>query len=85
MLAGIKTPAGLGRHFGHGLYEAELRHLIGNEWAMTAEDVLWRRTKLGLRFSAVEAEALSSWMRDAAPLETSAARAGRRAGTARPA
>jgi glycerol-3-phosphate dehydrogenase len=85
MLAGIKTPAGLGRHFGHGLYEAELRHLIGNEWAMTAEDVLWRRTKLGLRFSAVEAEALSSWMRDAAPREKPAARAGRRAGTARPA
>lgn len=42
--------ADLGQHFGHGLTEAELRHMIGREWAMTAEDILWRRTKLGLRF-----------------------------------
>jgi glycerol-3-phosphate dehydrogenase len=40
--------ADLGRHFGAGLYEAEVRYLIAAEFARTAEDILWRRTKLGL-------------------------------------
>jgi glycerol-3-phosphate dehydrogenase len=39
----------LGRDFGGGLSEAELRYLAGNEWARSADDVLWRRSKLGLR------------------------------------
>ncbi len=51
--------AGLGRDLGHGLYEAELRWLVEREWAVSAEDVLWRRSKLGLRFSAAEVEALA--------------------------
>ncbi|WP_019995563.1 glycerol-3-phosphate dehydrogenase [Aureimonas ureilytica] len=51
--------AGLGRDLGHGLYEAELRWLVEREWAVGAEDVLWRRSKLGLRFSAAEVEALA--------------------------
>ncbi len=51
--------AGLGRDLGHGLYEAELRWLVEREWAVGAEDVLWRRSKLGLRFSAAETEALA--------------------------
>lgn len=38
----------LGHHYGGCIYDAELRYLIEHEWAMTAEDVLWRRTKLGL-------------------------------------
>jgi glycerol-3-phosphate dehydrogenase len=41
--------AGLGEDFGAGLYAAELRYLRANEWARTGEDVLWRRSKLGLR------------------------------------
>ncbi len=41
----------MGRHFGQGLTEAELDHLTTREWACTAEDVLWRRSKLGLWFS----------------------------------
>ncbi|HEX6441456.1 MAG TPA: glycerol-3-phosphate dehydrogenase [Stellaceae bacterium] len=49
------TPRG---DLGHGLYEAELRWLIDKEWARTADDVLWRRTKLGLRFTTAEARAL---------------------------
>ena len=40
------------------LTEAEVRYLIANEWACTAEDVLWRRTKLGLRLSPDEIAAL---------------------------
>jgi glycerol-3-phosphate dehydrogenase len=51
----------LGRHFGHGLYEAELRYLRDTEFARTAEDVLWRRTKLGLKFTRAEAAALERW------------------------
>jgi glycerol-3-phosphate dehydrogenase len=52
----------LGRDFGHGLSEVEVRHLIESEWARTADDVLWRRTKLGLRFSPGEAAELESWI-----------------------
>lgn len=62
ILGDAKSLADCGRHFGHGLTEAEIRHLTGREWAQTAEDVLWRRTKLGLRFSAEEAEALAEWL-----------------------
>ncbi|WP_275428007.1 glycerol-3-phosphate dehydrogenase C-terminal domain-containing protein, partial [Stenotrophomonas maltophilia] len=40
-------PDDLGRDFGATLSEAELRHLIDREWAVTAADVVWRRSKLG--------------------------------------
>jgi glycerol-3-phosphate dehydrogenase len=40
---------GLGKDLGGGLLEAELEYLADCEWAQTAEDVLWRRSKLGLR------------------------------------
>ncbi|WP_157019006.1 glycerol-3-phosphate dehydrogenase [Mesorhizobium xinjiangense] len=52
----------LGRHFGADLYEAEIRYLAGNEWAVTGEDVLWRRTKRGLRLTREEAAAVSDFM-----------------------
>jgi len=52
----------LGRLFGSDLYEAEVRYLIDNEWAITAHDVLWRRTKKGLYLSAEEADALGEYM-----------------------
>lgn len=42
--------AGLGANLG-GVFEAELQHMRDHEWAVTAEDVLWRRTKLGLHLS----------------------------------
>lgn len=51
-----------GRHFGHGLFESEVRYLIETEWAQTAEDILWRRTKLGLFFTQKEAEDLEIWL-----------------------
>ena len=37
----------LGEHFGAGLYRAEVDYLIRHEWARSAEDILWRRTKTG--------------------------------------
>jgi len=52
----------LGEDFGAGLTEREARHLFDAEWARTAEDVLWRRTKLGLRFDALQTERLSAFM-----------------------
>jgi glycerol-3-phosphate dehydrogenase len=55
---------GLGRHFGGDLHEAEVRYLVENEWAMTAEDVLWRRTKHRLHLSEAEQAAFAEWFRD---------------------
>ena len=48
----------LGRHYGAGLTERELEYLRAEEWAATAEDVLWRRTKCGLHMSADERRAV---------------------------
>ena len=52
----------LGRQFGAGLTEREVRHLMETEWARSAADVAWRRTKLGLRMSAQEIDALDAFM-----------------------
>jgi glycerol-3-phosphate dehydrogenase len=52
----------LGRQFGATLTEVELRYLMQNEWARTAEDVLWRRSKLGLRLNAGDAAEVERWM-----------------------
>lgn len=49
LLGDARTVADLGQHFGADLYEREVDYLVAEEWARTAQDVLWRRTKLGLR------------------------------------
>ena len=54
----------LGRRFGADLYEAEIRYLMEQEWAATAEDVLWRRTKRGLVLSPQEADELDRFMKE---------------------
>lgn len=51
VLGGAKKPEDLGTHYGDDLYEAEIRYLIDHEWARTAEDILWRRSKCGLHVS----------------------------------
>ncbi|WP_455475359.1 glycerol-3-phosphate dehydrogenase [Bartonella sp. B17] len=51
-----------GKNFGHGLYEIEVKWLMEKEWAKTCEDVLWRRSKLGLLFNKKEIDALSTYM-----------------------
>ena len=53
---------GHGRHFGGHLYEVEVRHLIRDEWAVEAEDVLWRRTKQGLFLTPEEAKGLDAYL-----------------------
>ncbi len=57
---------GPGQQFGNGLSAAEVLWLMKNEWAQTAEDVLWRRSKLGLRFSPAQTTALASFMTEQA-------------------
>ncbi len=61
-LGGARTAADLGRSFGAGLSEAELCFLVEEEWAVTAPDVLWRRSKLGLRLMAAEVAAVDAWL-----------------------
>jgi len=63
VLGRAKSAADLGRDFGATLTEAEVRYLVEQEWACTADDVVWRRSKLGLRLSAPEIAALDAWMR----------------------
>jgi glycerol-3-phosphate dehydrogenase len=63
MLADAARAEDLGVQFGAGLTEREVRHLIANEWAVTADDILWRRTKLGLRLTADERARLAEWLR----------------------
>ncbi|MCC9625650.1 glycerol-3-phosphate dehydrogenase [Thalassospira sp. MA62] len=48
----------LGVCYGHDLYDAEVQYLIDQEWVRTAEDVIWRRSKLGLRLSDAQIETL---------------------------
>jgi glycerol-3-phosphate dehydrogenase len=67
VLGDARRAEDLGRPFGAGLSEAEVRYLIDNEWARTAEDVLWRRSKLGLRVSPVQAAALAAFLLERAP------------------
>ncbi len=62
MLAGVTDTDGLGQHFGAGLTECEVTYLRQTEWARTAEDILWRRSKLGLRLSAEERQGLADWI-----------------------
>ncbi|MBL6931890.1 MAG: glycerol-3-phosphate dehydrogenase [Rhodospirillales bacterium] len=62
VLGGAESQSDLGHHFGAGLYQREIEYLIEFEWARTMEDILWRRTKLGLRMSDEEITGLSSWL-----------------------
>ena len=59
---GDGEPDALGAAFGHGLSAAEVRYLMRHEWAETAEDVLWRRSKLGLRLTGEEQGMLARFM-----------------------
>jgi glycerol-3-phosphate dehydrogenase len=51
----------LGAEVAPGLFEAELNYLHAHEWARSADDVLWRRSKLGLHLSAVQRAAVAEW------------------------
>ena len=63
LLAGRSSVADLGEHFGAGLYAAEVAYLVEHEWARTAEDILWRRTRTGLGVPASGVERLRAYLR----------------------
>jgi len=64
VLGDAKAVADLGKHFGASLYQWEVEWLIAREYARSADDILWRRSKLGLRLSQEEAAALDEWVKD---------------------
>jgi glycerol-3-phosphate dehydrogenase len=67
VLSGARRIDGLGREIAPQLYEAELEYLRSREWARSAQDVLWRRSKLGLVFDAQAAERIEHWFASAGP------------------
>lgn len=64
LLDGIDSLRAMGRDFGGGLFESEILYLVRHELARTAEDILWRRTKLGLHLEKKAILALESAMPD---------------------
>ena len=62
LLGDAKSFADLGAEVAPGLYERELRFLQNHEWAVSAEDVLWRRSKLGLHYTAEERGQVALWL-----------------------
>ena len=63
ILAGSTAMADLGTEYGAGLTEAELRYLVRAEWVRTGEDVLWRRSKLGLHLTPEQRAAVDAAVR----------------------
>jgi len=61
MLQGVMSRADLGPEVAPGLHEWELIHLCRDEWAATADDVLWRRTRLGLHYDEAQRAAVHAW------------------------
>lgn len=72
ILRGTRRMEDLGRRFGADLTEAEISYLIENEWAQTADDILWRRSKLGLHLNTEERAALDHFMRAGRPAHSAA-------------
>jgi glycerol-3-phosphate dehydrogenase len=62
LLAGRKALAEMGEEILPGLYEAEVAYLMQHEWAQTADDILWRRSKLGLHAPPGSEARLDQWL-----------------------
>ena len=65
IFAGAPDLEACGQSFGHGVTAREVDWAIAHEWVHTAEDFLWRRSKLGLRFSAAETDTLAAYIETA--------------------
>jgi glycerol-3-phosphate dehydrogenase len=63
-LGEARDASALGLDFGHGLTEAEAAHMVTREWAQTSEDMLWRRSKLGLRLDRAQVDRLERWLEE---------------------
>ncbi|MFD2644677.1 glycerol-3-phosphate dehydrogenase [Pseudomonas japonica] len=62
LLDGVQGPEDLGEAIGGGLFSREVDYLCREEWALSADDILWRRTKLGLFLSAAEQQGLRDYL-----------------------
>ena len=62
LLNAVEKLSDFGRDFGGGLTELETRHFMSNEWAKSADDILWRRTKAGLFMTAAQRDAFAMWL-----------------------
>ena len=69
MLGKAGSIADLGQNFGGDLYEREVEYLAAQEWAASAQDVLWRRTKLGLHLPAEAERRLADWFAQRRPAQ----------------
>ncbi|HKT28492.1 glycerol-3-phosphate dehydrogenase [Dyella sp.] len=71
ILGQARSLSDLGEHFGADLYQAEVDYLRAWEWAIDVSDVLWRRSKLGLRLSSEQVARLTAYLADAPPRRAS--------------
>ncbi|MBB3227755.1 glycerol-3-phosphate dehydrogenase [Luteibacter sp. Sphag1AF] len=62
LLGEVTSLETLGEHFGADLYQAEVDYLVHHEWARYAEDILWRRSKLGLHFTSDQTVRLDAYL-----------------------
>jgi glycerol-3-phosphate dehydrogenase len=62
ILGGARAMSDLGQNFGADLTAAEVQYLIAHEWARSANDILWRRSKLGLHMSKMQRDALGAFL-----------------------
>lgn len=67
LLGDAETVEDLGAAFGAGLFACEVDYLVAEEWALTVEDILWRRTKLGLRSAEIDIDALQAHIKAKTP------------------
>ena len=67
ILGDAKTETDLGQVFCNSLSEREVIYLMEKEWAKSAEDILWRRSKLGIGVSPKQISELEDWMKDRLP------------------
>ena len=71
-MRGAGSLAELGEELAPGLHEAEVRYLVDVEWARSAEDILWRRSKLGLYCQPQHVARLQAWLAQHVPAGTPA-------------
>ena len=62
LLDGATSSKDMGKEFGCTLTEREVSYLVDHEWATCAEDIIWRRTKLGIRMSSDQVSSLDAWL-----------------------
>ena len=62
VLAKANSVVDLGRNFGHGLFQLEVDYLCDREWACSTDDILWRRSKLGLCFTQTQVDELQQYL-----------------------